>query len=120
VTNGPFIVATLNGKPIGSAQSVKGGKADLSVRIYAPNWVDVHRLRIYRSGQVVQDVTVPPASGPLRFERTFKLDAPAPCWFVLVVEGQRPLVPAYYAGQETPTPIAVTNPWWIDEPKAKD
>ncbi len=120
VTNGPFIVAALNGRPIGSRQSVEGGKALLGLRVYAPNWADVNRVRIYRSGEVVEDVQVPLAGTPLRFERTFELEAPAPCWFVVVVEGQRPLMPAYYTGQGTPTPIAVTNPWWVDEGRTGD
>ncbi len=115
VTNGPFIVANLNGRPIGSHQTVKDGKAELDLHVYAPNWADVSRVRVYRNGEVVKDVRVPLAGGHVRFERTFSLDAPAPCWFVVVVEGERPLMPAYYTGQGTPTPIAVTNPWWIDK-----
>ena len=115
VTNGPFILATLNGRPIGSALKVEDGKAALNLRVYAPNWADVNRVRVYRNGEVVEDVRVPLSGASLRFERTFTLDAPAPCWFVVVVEGQRPLMPAYYTGQGTPTPIAVTNPWWIEK-----
>jgi len=115
VSNGPFIIAMLNGRPMGSQQRVKDAKAVLSLRIYAPNWADVNRVRVYRNGEAVEDVRVPLAATPLRFERTFMLDAPAPCWFVVVVEGQRPLMPAYYTGRGTPTPIAVTNPWWVDK-----
>jgi hypothetical protein len=120
VTNGPFIAATLNGKPIGSRQTVKDGHAELRVRVYAPNWVDVGRVRVYRSGTAVQDVSVPESTAPLRFEQSFTLEAPGDCWFVVLVEGTKPLLPVYYAGRETPTPFAVTNPFWVEKGEGKE
>jgi len=113
VTNGPIVIATLNGRPVGSRQELSEGRAELKLSIYGANWVDVRRVRVYRNGEVVADLSVPESTEPLRYEGTHELEVPGDCWFVVVVEGERALLPAYYAGRDTATPFAVTNPFWV-------
>ncbi len=114
VSNGPFIEASLDGRPIGSTHSVRGAKARLAVRVRAPMWVDVTKLTLYRNGEIVASLDVPRGERPLRCDRVFEVDASADGWFVVVVEGERPMTVAYGAGSRTPTPFAVTNPFWLD------
>jgi len=113
VTNGPFISATLNGQPIGSRQTVTDGRARLRLRVYAPLWVSVDSATVYRNGQPVERLAVPASERPLRCDRVVDLDASSDCWFVVLVEGSRPMQPVY-GGPDSPTPFAVTNPFWVD------
>ncbi|MCD6415452.1 MAG: CehA/McbA family metallohydrolase, partial [Planctomycetes bacterium] len=113
VTNGPFIRATLNGKPIGSTQTVKEGKARLEVKVLAVPRVDVSSIRIYRNGKLLRDYPVLPGGGAIRAERVFDLPLEGDCWFVVEVTGDRP-VPFAGADGEAPRPWAVTNPFWVD------
>lgn len=113
VTNGPFINAELNGHPIGSLQAVREPGAQLRLRVYAPLWVDVSKVAVYRNGEVVEEFTLSEATRPLRCDRVLELDTSSDCWFVVHVEGDKPMLPVYL-GPDSPTPFAVTNPFWVD------
>lgn len=114
VTNGPFIEATLNGQPIGSLQTVPPGRVRMQLRILAPLWVDVTRFTVYRNGRPVEESLLPAPTGPLRCDRALELDAAGDCWFVVLVEGRRPMSLVYPGGADAPQPFAVTNPFWVD------
>jgi len=114
VTNGPFISATLNGKPIGSLQTVRGGKVRMQLRVYGPLWMDVSKVTVYRNGKAVQELLLPEAREPQRCDRVLELEAPADSWFVVVVEGNQPMSPTYEGGPSAPKPFAMTNPFWVD------
>jgi hypothetical protein len=114
VTNGPFVDATLNGQPIGSRQSVEDDKVHMALRIRAPLWIDVTKATVYCNGEVAEEIEMPEPTKALRCDRVLELDVPGDCWFVVVVEGERPLAPAYGGGSRAPTPFAVTNPFWVD------
>ncbi|MHC5034617.1 MAG: CehA/McbA family metallohydrolase, partial [Planctomycetota bacterium] len=114
VTNGPFVEVTLNGRPIGSLQSVEDDKVRMELRVRAPLWIDVSKATVYCNGHIAEEVEIPEPTKPLRCDRVLGLEVPGDCWFVVVVEGERPLVPAYCGGSSAPTPFAVTNPFWVD------
>ncbi|MFW6188912.1 MAG: hypothetical protein ACOC7T_00630 [Planctomycetota bacterium] len=114
VTNGPLIRAVLGSEGIGATLTEPGPTVRLSLRILAAKWVDVGRVTVYRNGRAVETIQVPETRKSLRLETDLELDVPGDCWFVVRVEGERKMVPVYYAGEQTPTPFAVTNPWWVD------
>lgn len=114
VTNGPFIEATLNDKPFGSLQTVRDGQARLQLRVSAPLCVDVAKATVYRDGEAVQEIPIPETTTPLRCDRVVMLEARRDCWFVVVVEGRKPMSAVYSGGPAAPTPFAVTNPFYVD------
>ena len=114
VTNGPFIEATLNGAAVGSTQTPEGQVARLRLSVRAPSWVDVTGATVYRNGEPVHELQITPTRAALRCDRVLEVDAGSDCWFVVVVEGQRPMTPVYPGGRSAPRPFAVTNPFWVD------
>jgi len=115
VTNGPFLRVTVNGMPIGSQQTATDGTVEMCVRVYAPRWVQVKTVTVYRNGEVAASFEVPSPEGPLVFDRAVRLDARSDCWFVVAVEGEQGMWPAYCGqGASAVIPFAVTNPFWID------
>ncbi len=113
VTNGPFVEAALEGQPPGSTQTLRAGTARLRVKVSAARWIDVQRVKLYRNGELIEQVSVPSGQKARRCDRTFELQVPGDCWFVVVVEGDRGLAPVY-GPRGGPTPWAVTNPFWVD------
>jgi hypothetical protein len=114
VTNGPFVELSVNGQPIGGTASVVDGKARLSVRVRAPGWVDVSRVTVYSNGAMLRELPVSPAQETTRLDQTFEVPVPSDSWFVVVVEGDEPMVLPYRTVSGAPTPFAVTNPVWVD------
>ena len=115
VSNGPFIEATLEGQPIGSTLTAPAQqRVQMALRVYAPAWMDVRRVMVYRNGDVVKDFDLPRPVRALRYDESLELDAARDCWYVVYVEGTRRL-PAPYCGRaDAPPAFAVTNPFWID------
>ncbi len=113
VTNGPFVEATLEGGPPGSTRTVRSDTARLQVRVSAPGWIDVQRLKVYRNSELVEEIAVSSNGTVRRCDRSLDIGVPGDCWVVVVVEGDRSMAPVY-GTREGPTPWAVTNPFWID------
>jgi hypothetical protein len=113
VTNGPLLDVHLNGRNIGSVQTVGEERARLELRVSAAPWVDVSWGRIYCNGEVVKEFPILPSDRPLRADRTIEVQVPADCWFVVEVQGDSPMAPVYGA-EDAPRPWAVTNPFWVD------
>jgi hypothetical protein len=114
VTNGPFVHATLDQAVIGSTQTIEGSQAQMQLQILAAPWVDVSRVRIYRNGEVCEEFAVEERGSVVRCDRTLEVEIDGDCWLVVVVEGDRPLLPAYCRSAPPPTSFAVTNPFWVD------
>jgi len=114
VSNGPFVEATVNGRPIGSVLAAEGPSVQMQIRVHAPLWMDVARVTIYRNGEVVQQFALEGGGTALRCDRLLELEAPHDCWFVARVEGTRPLPALYSAAADAPPAFAVTNPFWVD------
>ncbi len=113
VSNGPFIEAALDGQPIGSVQTARAEVAELRLKISAAPWIDVRRVSVYRNGTAVHQFDLAETEGTVRWDDALEVDTSADCWFVVRVEGDRPMRPVY-PGPHSPTPFAVTNPFWVD------
>jgi len=113
VSNGPFIEARLDGHPIGSVQTARAEVAELRLKIAAAPWVDVRRVSVYRNGTAAHQFDLAETEGTVRWDDALEVDTSADCWFVVRVEGDRPMRPVY-GGPHSPTPFAVTNPFWVD------
>ncbi len=146
-TNGPFVELTANGAPIGSEILDGDGTVDLAVRVRSANWIPFERVRVWSNGEVIHDLTVPPAEQH-SFARNLTLAlTTADRWALVEVEGSANLFPILAPQEFEPlsaqtvinalgsaldlsgldpygnlrprrtfqaTPIAVTNPIWID------
>ncbi|MEF8787563.1 MAG: hypothetical protein V5A84_00705 [Planctomycetota bacterium] len=114
VSNGPFIRATVNDRPIGSLQTTENA---LTVRltVSAPRWVDLSTVTIYRNGREARRFDVGSASGVTRLEKTVELEPDGDCWLVIAASGDSGMRPVYPgSGEQAVLPFAVTNPFWID------
>ena len=114
VSNGPFIRATVNDRPIGSLQTTENA---LKVRltVSAPRWVDLSTVTIYRNGREARRFDVGSASGVTRLEKTVELEPEGDCWLVVAASGDSGMRPVYPgSGEQAVLPFAVTNPFWID------
>jgi len=105
-TTGPFVVAELEG--IGPGGTFAGSEGVLSVRIDAPDWVDVEDLRIYVDGELAHRRAVHRGD---TFEHRLKFQG-RDAFVTVEVEGQttsvyRAVVPGF-------VPFAFTNPIRVD------
>jgi hypothetical protein len=89
-TNGPFIDLTVDDVPIGG--DVQGSAPIAKVRVRAPDWAPVDRLRIYMSGRVVADQAIPAASAT-DYEVAFTLDPERDDWVVAEATGSKSMFP---------------------------
>ena len=114
VTNGPFLRVTVNDKPIGSLQTVDG-TATLHVRVLAPNWVGVERVKVYCNGELWREIEVTEQSNVVRLNQELEIEPESDCWLVVVAEGDEGMRPVYPGrGRAAVIPFAATNPLWLD------
>lgn len=115
VSNGPFLKVTLNGRPIGSLVAATEGSVRLRLKVEAPQWVDVARVKVFRNGECVQTLEAGEREDAVVLERELELEAESDCWFVVSVEGDKGMTPVYSDEQgRGAVPFAVTNPFWVD------
>ncbi|WP_394850330.1 CehA/McbA family metallohydrolase [Pendulispora brunnea] len=70
VSSGPLVVLTVEGKSPGAVVRPNANKeVRVKVRVFAPAWVPVETIEIWRDGEPVQHFTASPAHDGLRFER---------------------------------------------------
>ncbi|MDP6438606.1 MAG: hypothetical protein QGH74_03130 [Candidatus Brocadiia bacterium] len=115
VSNGPFLEVTANGQPIGSTVRSDGGRVNVRVRVLAPEWMDVARVRVFSNGAIAHELKVGSREGALALERTVEVAAERDGWIVVVATGDRAMTAAYSDEDGLgAVPFAVTNPFWID------
>ncbi|MDP6107864.1 MAG: hypothetical protein QGI33_05460, partial [Candidatus Brocadiia bacterium] len=115
VSNGPFLEVTVNGQPIGSTVRSDGGRVNVRVRLLAPEWMDVARVRIFFNGAIAHELKVGSRKGALALERTVEVAAERDGWIVVLATGNRGMTAAYSAEDGLgAVPFAVTNLIWID------
>ena len=87
ISRGPYLHATVDGA-WAPGETVAGG-ATLTVEVQAPSWIQVDRLLLLRDGVEVErrDVTGAPED--------FLLDADRDAFYVVIAEGDTPMLPAY-------------------------
>lgn len=123
VSSGPFLeVEVLGGGP-GTTVSTTSGRASVSVRIRAPDWMPVELLEVFVGQErvITRDIPKPPktpvrrARGQQRFVRFAQvLDVPTPTdTFVVVRVSSQETIQRFY-GRWGVLPIAFSNPVFID------
>jgi hypothetical protein len=87
---------------------------DLSIEVRAAPWVTVDRVTVYRDGEPVLEVPIPPSTEPLRLQRTFSVPVTGHRSFVVVTaSGPRGSLEAALPHMDA-FPFAFTNPIWIE------
>jgi len=115
VSNGPFLDVTVNGKPIGSLQSVMGEEVSMTLHIPALPGIQVNRVLVYRNGELLRELTLSLQESTGGWRHTLALKTPQDCWFVVQAEGDKAIIPLYGGrGEDAVVPFAVTNPFWVD------
>lgn len=112
VTSGPFIDAHIDGVGPGRTVYAAGPRSELRVRVLAPPWVSVSRVRVLQGAdaRVVHDLPVPPSAAVVRFDRALALSHTEPTFVLVTVKGDAPLP---NTGRGEIRPFAFTNPIWI-------
>jgi hypothetical protein len=117
VTNGPFVRVSVAGRGMGQTAPAPRGHARLDVEIEAAPWIDVRRLELFINGtRRGKAIDVPSSTKPLRYKGEIDLRIERDAYVVVIVRGDAPLgvvVPAN-DGQSPPTPLAITNPIYLD------
>jgi hypothetical protein len=89
-TNAPFIEMTIGTGMIGD--TIKAGPAiDVTIRVHAPSWAPVNRLRLYSNSAIVADQPIP-APGT-SFSTVIHLDLAQDAWVVAEVTGSSNMFP---------------------------
>lgn len=115
VTNGPFIGFTANDKQMGELVGLnRNGEVDLKIQVQAADWIDVSEMLIIENGETVSRIKVQPSLGPSRYDGTIKRRPEKDAWYIVMVRGSRPLEPVVGGNAEAFTPLAFTNPVFID------
>ena len=113
VTTGPFVRFAAVGASRGSRGMVRPDRGAVRVRIQvqAAPWIDVNRVDIIVNGAVGRSFNLRSSAKILRFERTESVRMKKDGWLVVIVTGERPLLPVV-DGQVRP--LAVAGPIWVD------
>jgi hypothetical protein len=119
VSCGPFVrFSALDGTPMGGETSVdEAGVAHFVVRVEAPSWMQIDRVRLLQNGVPVQEVELSTWPRPddlragVRFEGELTATPTADAWYVVEVIGSGDMWPID-AGQ---IPYAMTNPIEVDQ-----
>jgi hypothetical protein len=114
VSNGPFVLATIDGKGPGELVTPVDAHVQLLVEVRTAPWVQINRVQVLVDGELaaVRRVVRPVGSGltpPLRW-RTTLIVPPHDSTIVVVVRGDAELT---RAGVPT-KPFAFTNPIYVD------
>ncbi|GIV16377.1 MAG: hypothetical protein KatS3mg022_1812 [Armatimonadota bacterium] len=111
VCGGPLIeVKAQGGQPVGSTVAASEGMVQVQIRLAAPSWVRVNRVKLYVNGSVAQELPVDhPQDKPLNWQQTIPLRVEKDSWLVVLAEGEG--FTALYPGVR---PTSFTNPIYID------
>jgi hypothetical protein len=116
-STGPFAELIVDGKPIGDTVNASG-MVTVEMRVDAPGWMRVDKVRLYKNGALAHEYVVLPGQRPV-FQQTIQEPISGDGWLVLQADGETPLPGdvigeyAYYNGWET-RPFVLTNPVFID------
>jgi hypothetical protein len=118
VSNGPFIEFTIGDAGIGDTLAVSSGSLTAHIRVVAPSWVDVRRVMLYFNGVEQSVLMVEGRDRSLRFDESVEFRIRASGFAMVVVEGDEslsPVIPPAIGEEPRPvTPLAFTNPIWLD------
>lgn len=117
VTNGPFVKVSVGGRGMGQLAPAPRGRARLDVEVQAAPWIDVRRLELFINGsRRGKPIDIPASTKPVRYKGGIDLRVERDAYVVVVVRGDAPLgvVVPPDEGQSPPTPLAITNPIYLD------
>jgi hypothetical protein len=107
VSSGPFIDFRIAGQPVGS--TVPAGEVELSLRVDAPDWIDVSQVTVLLGGRELRRFEIDGNAQP-RLDTRWRAPLPAGAWLIAVARGRRSMPHLYRRGAR---PFAFTNPIWI-------
>lgn len=120
VTNGPIVdFRTKIGTRIGTMQSVPAGPIQFQAKVEGANFVQPSSLEFYGNGKLLKTVHFTETSAPLKWQGELTDTPTSDTWYSIVVRGTHSLYPVINPLQSSRgpiqvTPIAFTNPIWID------
>jgi hypothetical protein len=118
LSTGPFAELTVDGAQIGDMLTPAGPEVTVAMRVDAPAWMKVDKVRLYQDGKLLHEYVVLPGHRPV-FQATVKEAVSADSWFVLEADGDNAL-PADVVGEYSHvggwemTPFVLTNPVFVD------
>ena len=117
VSCGPFVrFATEAGEPTGTLVAAEAGRVSFAVRVEAPSWIAVDRVRVLENGAPVADIDVTTWERPVglpagvRFDALLSAEPTADAWYVVEVVGSGTLWPL----EPGDAPYAMTNAIEVD------
>jgi hypothetical protein len=125
VSNGPFIEFTIEDAEVGDTLAVSSGTLTARIRVVAPSWVDVRRVMLYVNGLEQSVFMVEGRDRSQRFDESVEFRIRASGFAMVLVEGDdslAPVIPPVVHGEESRqvTPLAFTNPIWLDLSSARN
>jgi hypothetical protein len=117
VTTGPFVTVSAAGHGMGQLVPAPRGRARLDVEVRAAPWVDTKKLELWvNGGRRGKPIDLPPGRGPVRYKGSIELKIEHDAAVVVIVRGDATLAPvvSQLPGAQAPTPIAITNPIFLD------
>lgn len=99
---------------IGDQIMARDGRLDLDIRVQAAPWVDCDSVLIVRNGRVVKTFAVKNTTRVERFRRTVTLRPERDAWYIVIAKGTESMAPLVHDGDVPVTPLAFTNPIWVD------
>jgi hypothetical protein len=113
VTSGPIIDVQAAGAGPGDTVKSSGKPVEITVRVRAAPWIDVHRVEVLLGpkAESVRYVAVKPSRELVRYQETFKVPGYRKTFVVVIARGKKPLLNVYATGVK---PFAFTNPVWIE------
>ncbi len=117
VTNGPYVRVSVAGHGMGQLAPAPRGRARLDVEVAAAPWIDVRRLELFINGsRRGKPIDIPPSTKVQRYKGSIELRLERDAYVVVIVRGDAPLgaVLPPEPNQSAPTPLAITNPIYLD------
>ncbi|MBI1745802.1 MAG: PHP domain-containing protein [Acidobacteria bacterium] len=116
VTNGPFIEFSAGPNfPMGSTVPGRRTAVTFDIKVQSAPWVDVAEVTLIGNGEVVERFLVDATASAIKFQRSIAVHPTRDTWYVVVVRGNTALAPVIPSdGGHEVTPLAFTNPIWID------
>jgi hypothetical protein len=95
---------------MGSTVVAREGVVQVQIRLAAPSWVRVNRVKLYVNGSVVQELPIDhPRGKPLSWQQSLPLRVEKDSWLVVLAEGE-----GFTALYPNLRPASFTNPIYID------
>jgi hypothetical protein len=115
VTNGPFLKVSANGAPTGSTLKAQDGTVRVRVRVEAPQWISISRVKIFQDGRLAKSLPAGERKESLLFDDEIALSFARDGWIVVLAEGDKNMSPVYCEDDGGgATPLAISNPFFVD------